>query len=129
MRPLLRSSHPSSRRGSARPTSLRRILIVPLALGLLLGSTLASAETSDAKSERWKWEGSRAEEIVSVGFDAFLIRPLATIRVAAGAAFLIPAALFSAPGGGRDSVSEAYQFFVGDPAEYAFARKLGDFES
>jgi len=106
-----------------------RILIASISCGLwLLGSSLASAQGSDAESDGWKWEGSRADEIVGVGFDALIIRPLATIRVGVGAAFLLPAALLSAPGGGRDAVEEAYQFFVGDPAEYAFARDLGTFE-
>ena len=115
-----------------RPSSLLspgRILIASISIGLLLlGSSLASAQGSDAKSEGWKWEGSRADQIVGVGFDVLIIRPLATLRVGAGAAFLLPAALFSAPGGGRDAVTEAYEFFVGDPAEYAFGRELGDFE-
>ncbi len=124
MRPL----HSSHRRPSY---SLFRgpMLIASISIGLLLlGSSLASAQDSGATSTEWKWEGSRADKIVGVGFDALIIRPLAAARVGAGAAFLIPAALFSAPGGGRDAVTEAYEFFVGDPAEYAFGRELGDFD-
>ena len=128
MRPLHSSRH-SSRCRSSSSSSFGRILIAPISLGLLLlGSSLASAQGSGANSEGWKWEGSRADEIVGVGFDALIIRPLASIRVGVGAAFLLPATLFSAPGGGRDAVEEAYQFFVGDPAEYAFGRELGDFD-
>ncbi|HKK52247.1 MAG TPA: hypothetical protein VKA74_11700 [Myxococcota bacterium] len=103
-----------------------RIVIAALSTVLLLGASAATA--ADETGEKgWTWEGSRAEEITAVGLDALLVRPLATFRVGVGALFLVPASILSAPGG-RDAVTVAYEVFVRDPAEYAFARKLGQFE-
>lgn len=116
---------------------LRRIVLAPLASALvftltvtsaflLLASSTANAQEG-AENEAWKWEGSRADEITGVGLDALLVRPLAAARVVVGAAFLVPAAILSSPGG-RDAIEGAYEIFLREPAEYAFGRKLGDFD-
>jgi hypothetical protein len=59
-------------------------------------------------------------------FDVVVVRPLAATAVPIGAAFFVPAALLSAPGG-RDSVEQAFNLFVGGPVRYVFTRPLGEF--
>jgi hypothetical protein len=61
-----------------------------------------------------------------VGVDLILVRPLAAVTLAAGAALFVPAAIMTAPNG-RDSIRDAYQRFVGEPGEYFLARPLGEF--
>ncbi len=59
-------------------------------------------------------------------FDVLVVRPLAAAALPIGVAFFVPAAILSAPGG-RDSVGEALEFFVKNPARYVFTRPLGEF--
>ena len=66
------------------------------------------------------------EDVIAKGLDAMLIRPLGAVRVAIGAMFLVPASLFSAPGG-LDSIRGAYEVLLEEPMEFAFKRELGDF--
>lgn len=90
---------------------------------LVIIGLLALAQPSLANAE--ESTGSKAENIAVKVIDAVVIRPIATVRVIIGAALLIPASLFSSPGG-KESVSTAYDVLVAAPAEYAFDRKLGD---
>lgn len=73
----------------------------------------------------FKWEGSTAEHVLAQTVDVVLIRPLALLRVAVGAAIFLPAALVTAPGG-RTNIEEVYDIFVAESVDYAFRRKLGD---
>jgi hypothetical protein len=100
-----------------RPTALPSFFS-----GLILALTLAGAQPVFAQG----FEGSAAEDMIAKGLDAVLIRPLATARVIVGAAFLVPASLFAAPGG-LDSIKSAYEVLVDEPVEFAFKRELGDF--
>jgi hypothetical protein len=84
--------------------------------------TLTGAEPVSAEG----FEGSKAEDVLAKSVDAVLIRPIAAARVIVGAAFFIPASLFSAAGG-ADSVRAAYEILLDEPIEYAFKRELGDF--
>lgn len=59
-------------------------------------------------------------------FDVLVVRPLAAAALPVGVAFFVPAALLSAPGG-KDSVGQAFEFFVRAPARYVFTRPLGEF--
>ena len=59
-------------------------------------------------------------------FDAIVLRPLGAIGVCAGFFLFVPAALLTSPGG-MDSINEAWTLFVGDPADAAFVRPLGEF--
>ena len=89
---------------------------------LVLALTLAGAQPVFAQG----FEGSAAEDVIAKGLDAMLIRPLGFVRVAIGAMFLVPASLFSAPGG-LDSIRGAYEVLLEEPMEFAFKRELGDF--
>jgi hypothetical protein len=66
------------------------------------------------------------EHNTDIGVDLLIVRPLAFVTLAAGAALLVPAAFMTAPNG-WDSVKEAYQRFVGEPGEYFYSRPLGEF--
>lgn len=75
------------------------------------------------------------EKIASTTLDLIVVRPLAAIRTGVGALLLGPAALLASPGcvvnlitaADCRSVYEApYEVLVGEPAEYAFRRELGE---
>ncbi|MBW2424099.1 MAG: hypothetical protein JRG86_07615 [Deltaproteobacteria bacterium] len=101
---------------------LRRIAFAALTALLLL-----TAPTSAwAQDDRWRWEGSQAEEITAKSVDALIIRPLATIRVAVGAALMLPACLLASPSG-REGIDGAYEVLLEEPLEYAFTREMGEF--
>jgi hypothetical protein len=92
-----------------------------LVVAMAFVGTLAVAQPSAAE-----WEGSKAEDITAKVLDAVIVRPLAVARVAVGAAFMIPSAVFAWPGG-REGIDTAYEVLIAGPAEYAFDRKLGEF--
>lgn len=94
-----------------------------LVVGLVLGGSLALTPTQAAA---WTWEGSPAEDVVAKTVDALVIRPMATVRAAIGAAMMVPAALFSLPSG-REGVEGAYEILIEAPVEFAFRRPLGEF--
>ena len=98
------------------------------ALALLL--SLAAAGPSAAA-----WEGSTAERIVTTGLDLTIVRPLAVVRAGIGSALLVPAAILASPAclvnlaNGEECgpvYSTPYDILVGEPAEYAFSRELGE---
>ena len=81
------------------------------------------------------WEGSTAERIVTTGLDLAIVRPLAVVRTGVGWALLVPAAILASPAclvnlaSGEECgpvYSTPYDILVGEPAEYAFSRKLGE---
>jgi len=62
-------------------------------------------------------------------FDAIVLRPLGAMGVVLGAALMIPAALFTAPGG-EESLDNAYDVFVRTPLDDLINAPLGrDFGS
>ena len=97
--------------GTRRTTSLRATILT-LALVFLLPA--AARAESDAASA------------AATAFDLVILRPFGLAASALGAVFFIPAALLTAPSG-RDSIEEAWDLFVGGPAEFTFTRSLGDF--
>ena len=90
---------------------------------LILFTATPSMAFFDSESS---WEGSPAERVVAKGVDIVIVRPLSYLRLAVGAVFAIPAALLASPNG-REGVSEAFDIFVVQPANYAFDRELGEF--
>jgi hypothetical protein len=100
-----------------RPT-LRGAAATLIAALLLPGS--AAAQSADDEA------GKDASEYAAMAFDAVVIRPLALSIVAVGAAFFVPAAIVSAPGG-LTPIREAWEHFVLAPVNFVFRRPLGDF--
>ena len=62
----------------------------------------------------------------NVGVDLLVIRPLAAVTLAAGAALFVPAAIMTSPNC-WDSIKDAYQRFIAEPTEYFISRPLGEF--
>ena len=82
-----------------------------------------------------EWEGSTGQQAVAKGMDVVIVRPLATARVAVGAALLVPASILASPacivnlfsGDECGPVFQApYEILVADPADYAFHRPMGE---
>jgi hypothetical protein len=77
-----------------------------------------------------------AEEPATVGWpehflgdvivDAVIVRPLAAVGTAIGAALFVPAALLTAPGG-KQAIQDALDHFVLIPWDYVANRPLGEF--
>jgi hypothetical protein len=63
---------------------------------------------------------------LDVAVDLAVIRPLAAVTLAAGAALFVPAVIMTAPNG-VDSMRDAYDRFVREPGEYFYSRPLGEF--
>lgn len=93
--------------------------------------SLATAQPATAA-----WDGSTAQTIVSTGMDVTIVRPLSAVRAGIGAILMVPAAILASPAcfvnlfKGEDCrpVFEApYDVLIGEPAEYAFRRKMGEF--
>jgi hypothetical protein len=97
-----------------------------MGLGLLQPTSAAAVDFGFGSLGEFEWEGSKAEDATAKGVDALFVRPLAAIRVAVGAVFMVPASLFAAPGG-RETLDAAYEVLLEQPIEYAFRRELGDF--
>ena len=62
-------------------------------------------------------------------FDIVILRPVGAVSLVAGSALMVPEALLAAPGGGRESVNDAYTMLVKGPWEDVVDRKLGDLGS
>ena len=61
-----------------------------------------------------------------IGVDLLIIRPLAGVTLAAGAALFIPAVIMTSPNG-KEGIKDAYDRFVREPGEYFASRPLGEF--
>jgi hypothetical protein len=83
----------------------------------------AEAQPAAAPAEA-NWSDAALRN-TNVAMDLIVIRPLAAFTLGAGAILFLPAALMTAPNG-WDSVKEAYQRFVFEPAEYFYSRPLGE---
>ena len=95
-----------------------RVLAATLIAALLVPSHAGAQDDEDA--------ASKAQDYAAKGFDAVIIRPLALSAVVVGAAFFVPAAIISAPGG-LTPIREAWEQFVMGPVNFVFVRPLGDF--
>lgn len=114
-----------------RPGFCNRIRRVIGLAALVSLATFAQASPSGA----WTWDGSVPQRVFSSGVDVALVRPLAAIRAGIGAALLVPAAILASPacvvnvvtGADCRPVFEApYDVLVGEPADYAFKREIGE---
>ena len=101
-----------------------------------MAAAVAVLSLTSAQPVMAAWEGSTAQQVVSRGMDVTIVRPLAAVRAVFGAVLLVPAAILASPAcvvnlfTGEDCrpVFEApYDILLGEPAEYAFRRKLGEF--
>jgi hypothetical protein len=87
--------------------------------GITLVALLLLAAPPAQAAPNWSDLGSKT-------FDVLVLRPLGTVGTIAGFALFLPTALIASPGG-EDSIIEAWDLFVGSPAQAAFQRPLGDF--
>ena len=83
----------------------------------------------------WVWEGSTAQKYVSIGVDMTVVRPLAALRAGIGAVLFVPAAILASPACAVNAANDEdcgpvyeapYEVLIGEPAEYAFRRKMGE---
>jgi hypothetical protein len=114
-----------TRVGSSVRISSTRWMGAAIALASLIGVQPATAAP----------EVSTAERIASTGMDMLIVRPLAAVRTGIGSLLLVPAALLASPAcivnlvndeSCRPVYEAPYDVLVGDPAEYAFRRKMGE---
>lgn len=114
---------------SIRFSSMRLSSIKAVGMALAIGSLIA-AQSATAASDV-----STAERIATTGIDVIIVRPLAAVRAGIGSLILVPAAILASPacivnlvnGESCRPVYEApYDVLVGEPAEYAFNRKMGE---
>lgn len=100
-----------------------------------LAAAVALLMVGHAQPSAAAWEGSVGQKIISTGIDVAVVRPLAALRAGIGAMLFVPAAILASPAcavnaiNGEDCrpVFEApYEVLVGEPAEYAFQRKMGE---
>jgi len=108
---------------------MRLSSIKAVGMALAIGSLIA-AQSATAASDV-----STAERIATTGIDVIIVRPLAAVRAGIGSLILVPAAILASPacivnlvnGESCRPVYEApYDVLVGEPAEYAFNRKMGE---
>ena len=101
-------------------------------------AVLSTGMAGPARAEDGDDSVSAPERALMTGLDIAIIRPLAAIRAGVGAVVLVPAAILASPGclvnlvNGADCrpIFEApYEVLVGEPADYAFNRKLGDIDT
>jgi hypothetical protein len=81
------------------------------------------AEPPLIRDSRWYDEPLR---IFDQTIDLIVIRPLAAVTLVAGAAIFVPAAVLTAPNG-MEGITDAYERFVNEPAQYFYSRPLGEF--
>ena len=91
----------------------------------------AGAESGDAGESTT----STTQQVLLTGLDMAIVRPLAAFRVGIGSILLVPAAILASPAcfvnlahhtDCRPVYEAPYDVLVGEPAEYAFGRKLGE---
>lgn len=109
------------------------------ALAVILLASLLLAAAGPALAEDDEGEPvSAPERILMTGLDMTIIRPLAAFRAGVGSVLLVPATILASPGclvnlvNGTDCrpiFEEPYEVLVGEPADYAFNRKMGDLEA
>jgi hypothetical protein len=97
-------------------SSICAILIAALSL-----PALASAQTQPGSDTV-----PPPPDYAAQAFDAVILRPLGFTAVIVGAAFFVPAAILTSPGG-KDTIEEAMELLVIVPGEWVFTRPLGDF--
>ena len=114
------------------PTKWIACAAAVLALGsarpVLAGAEAGSGEADESAT-------STTQQIVLTGLDMAIVRPLAAFRVGIGSLLLVPAAILASPACFVNLANHAdcrpvyeapYDVLVGEPAEYAFGRKMGE---
>lgn len=115
-------------RAEPRNRSTRALVASLAAATLLFGAAPASAAPEWLKFPEmpdWEWEDSRAMKATATVLDAFVVRPVAAVRVLVGGALFLPAAMLSVPMG-REGLETAYETLITEPTEYAFKRPMGE---
>lgn len=117
-----------ARSGDSIRFSARQGLVVT-ATALSLCSLFAGSPAAAA------WDGSAAQKAVATGVDLTIVRPLAAVRAGIGSMLLVPASILASPACAvnlvrgescRPVYEAAYEVLVGEPADYAFNREMGE---
>jgi hypothetical protein len=101
-----------------------RVLVAALGLALVTAGTAPGDEGLAAPDAARPETGFRWASIGEVAFDVVILRPLGAVATAAGLAFFtasMPLVLVS------DEFGTTWDVFVGGPADYTFARPIGEF--
>jgi len=93
---------------------------IPMIIFLITGLVLIPFGSSAFAQKQDLFEENSAEQMV---FDFFLVRPLGIAVTAVGTAVFIVSLPFSASGG---NVKEAFCKMIAEPAQFTFARPLGN---
>jgi hypothetical protein len=120
-------TRPARSGDSIRLSARRGWMATAAALSLcsLLGAGTAAAA----------WDGSAAQKAVATGVDLTIVRPLAAVRAGIGSMLLVPASILASPACAvnlvrgescRPVYEAAYEVLVGEPADYAFNREMGE---
>ncbi|MFO0689911.1 MAG: hypothetical protein U0900_14535 [Myxococcota bacterium] len=120
-----------------RPTRLARSnrSSIRLARVAVVATAAALASIGAVRPAGAEEQASIGSKIVSTSIDVAIVRPLAAMRAGLGAVLFVPAALFASPACAvnaakgedcRPVFETPYEILVGEPAEYAFERKLGE---
>lgn len=108
---------------------------IRLARIVVLAAAAALATMGPIRPAAAEEQTSVGQKIVSTGIDMAFVRPLAAVRAGIGAVLFVPAALFASPACAVNAVKgedcrpvfEApYEILIGEPAEYAFGREMGE---
>ena len=98
-----------------------KIFKIPLIILLITGMMLIPFGSAALAQDYSSFDENTAMEML---VDCFLLRPLGIAATALGTAMFIVSLPFSASGG---NVKEAFWKLMGEPAQFAFVRPLGDF--
>src|SRR5262245_53557682 len=70
--------------------------------------------------------GASVQRAANATFDVLILRPTGLVMLVVGVGLFVPAAIVSSPGG-TTPVRQAWDFFVVQPASFAFQRPVGEF--
>lgn len=99
------------------------IMLCPLAISLPAIADEGEDATASASPAGTK---TSIHTYLDPTFDVVILRPVGAVSLVAGSALMVPATLLALPGGGRESVNDAYTMLVKNPWEDVADRKLGD---
>ena len=97
-----------------------KMLKIPMIIFLISGLMLIPFGSSALAQDQSLFEENSAEQMF---VDFFFLRPLGIAATAVGTAVFIISLPFSASGG---NVKEAFCKMIAEPAQFTFARPLGD---
>ena len=97
-----------------------KMLKIPVIIFLISGLMLIPFGSSALAQDQSLFEENSAEQMF---IDFLLLRPLGIAATAAGTAMFIVSLPFSASGG---NVKEAFSKMIAKPAQFTFARPLGN---